>query len=172
MSYTNLIIPIVMLLIMVYALAKDMDAYNSFIAGAKEGLTYAIEIIPFVLGMIVATSVFQVSGFMTMVTEYFEYLKINILPEIFTLAVFRPISGVASLAVLNDIFDRFGPDSVAGILASVMQGSTDTTLYVITVYFGAVGVKNYRHAVKAGILVDVFSFICAFFVVKYLIGIL
>lgn len=168
MFTTNMVIPLFILFVMILALFKNVNAYESFIKGAKEGLKYAIEILPYVLGMIVASSTLQNSGIMSGLSVLLQNLHFTLSPDIFALGIFRPISGMASLAVLTNIFENFGPDSFEGILASVMQGSTDTTLYIVTVYFGAIGIKKYKHALVGGLIVDVFSFICGYFVVKYL----
>ncbi|HEY8364315.1 MAG TPA: spore maturation protein [Haloplasmataceae bacterium] len=169
MNFTVYIIPILVVFLMIYALFKKVNAYDSFIKGAKEGAKYAFEILPYVASMIIATAVFRSSGFLQIIGSFLNRLRIfNI--EIFTLMCFRPISGMASLAVLKDIFRIYGPDSITGILASLIQGSTDTTLYIITVYFGAVGIKKVKYSVKAGLITDILSYIIALIVIKLCIG--
>jgi len=168
LSFTVYILPILIISLMIYASYKKVNAYDSFIKGAKEGAKYAFEILPYVASMIIATAVFKSSDFLKTIVSLVDYQqRINI--DIMSLMFFRPISGMASLATLNDIFKIYGPDSFSGYLASVIQGSTDTTLYIITIYFGAVGVKNIKYALKAGLIVDILSFIFAFLVVKYLL---
>ncbi|ERJ12807.1 spore maturation protein [Haloplasma contractile] len=167
MNVTIYIIPVAILSLMIYANFKGINAYDSFIKGAKEGVKYVYEILPYVASMIIATTVFRSSN---VLQDSFKFLFSSVdafYTDIMTLAFFRPISGVASLAVLHDILKGYGPDSFPGMLASTIQGGTDTTLYIITVYFGAIGIKESRYALKAGLLVDIISFICAFFVVKY-----
>ena len=165
MSFTVYIIPVLIICLMVYALYKKVNAYDSFIKGAKEGAKYAFEILPYMASMIIATAVLRSSDFLKIFNTYLSPLNfINI--DIFTLMCFRPISGMASIAVLNDIFKIYGPDTFTGILASVIQGSTDTTLYIITVYFGAVGIRDVKYSVKAGLLIDLISYIIAYTVVK------
>lgn len=168
MSFTAYIIPVLVISLMIYASFKKVNAYDSFIKGAKEGALYSFEILPYVASMIIATAVFKNSDFLkTIITLFDKSESLNI--DILTLLFFRPISGMASLAIVNDIFITYGPDSFTGYLASVIQGSTDTTLYIITVYFGAVGVKNIKYTLKAGLIVDLISFIFAFFIVKLLL---
>lgn len=167
MSITVYVIPVLILCLMVYALYKKVNAYDSFIKGAKEGAKYAFEILPYIASMIIATAVFKSSDFLNTLVSFLNFAqKINL--DILTLMFFKPISGTASLAVLTEIFKTYGPDSYTGYFASTIQGSTDTTLYIITVYFGAVGIKDIKYALKAGILVDIMSFIITFFVVRYL----
>ncbi len=168
MSFTTYILPVLIISLMIYAAFKKINAYDSFIKGAKEGALYAFEILPYVASMIIATAVFKSSDFLKTVVSLVDTShRINL--DIVTLMFFRPISGMASLATLNDIFKTYGPDSFTGYLASVIQGSTDTTLYIITVYFGAVGIKDIKYSLKAGILVDILSFIFAFLIVKFIL---
>ncbi|QVK16990.1 spore maturation protein [Mycoplasmatota bacterium] len=168
MSFTIYILPVLIISLMIYAWYKKVNAYDSFITGAKEGVKVAFEILPYVASMIIATAVFKSSDFLrTVVTLVDTQQKINI--DILTLMFFRPISGMASLAIINDIFKTYGPDSFTGYLASVIQGSTDTTLYIITVYFGAVGIKDIKYSLKAGIIVDILSFIFAFLIIKFIL---
>lgn len=167
MNFTVYIIPVLILCLMLYALYKKVNAYDSFIKGAKEGAKYSFEILPYVASMIIATAVFKNSDFLKTIVSIFDFAqKINL--DIMTLMFFKPISGTASLAVLTEIYKTYGPDSFTGYFASTIQGSTDTTLYIITVYFGAVGIKDIKYALKAGILVDILSFIITFLVVKFL----
>lgn len=168
MSFTAYIIPVLILSLMVYASFKKVNAYDSFIKGAKEGALYAFEILPYVASMIIATAVFKNSDFLKTIMSLVDKSQ-ELNTDILTLMFFRPISGMASLAIVNDIFNTYGTDSFTGYLASVIQGSTDTTLYIITIYFGAVGVKDIRYTLKAGLIVDILSFIFAFFIVKLLL---
>ena len=123
---------------------------------------------PTFIAMILAVNLFINSGFLEFI---FNILKpffniINIPIEILPLAIVKPISGSASLAYLNNIFSKYGPDSFIGFLASVMQGSTDTTLYVLGLYFGSVGIKKIRYSLFAGICADVIGIIASIIIVK------
>ncbi|MFC4767311.1 spore maturation protein [Effusibacillus consociatus] len=135
---------------------RKVPVYETFIEGAKEGFPTAIKIIPHLVAMMVAVSVFRESGalelMLVMMRPVFDYLHIP--SEIVPMALLRPISGTGSLTVMTDIFQTYGPDSLLGKIASVLQGSSDTTLYVLTVYFGSVGIRNARYAVKVGLLSD------------------
>src|SRR5690554_1746035 len=164
MKFTVYILPVLIMSLMLYALYKKVNAYNSFIKGAKEGAKYAFELLPYIGSMIIATSVLRSSEVLYFIGKIINPINfVNI--DIFTLMCFRPISGMASLAIVKDIYEIYGADSFTGIFASIIQGSTDTTLYIITVYFGAVGIRDVKYSVKAGLLVDILSYIIADLVV-------
>jgi spore maturation protein SpmB len=152
-------------------LKKRINVYESFISGAKEGFGIAIKIIPFLVAILVAIGVFRTSGaldYLTMGIEWaFASLGINtdFVPALPT-ALLKPLSGGASRGMMLELMDNpaFGPDSFAGRLACIFQGSTETTFYVIAVYFGSVGIRNTRHAVGCGLIADFAGIIAAVFV--------
>lgn len=156
-------IPILIAVILLYATMKKVPTYEVFVEGGKEGIQIAIQLIPFLVGMLVAVSIFRASGaldfFVSLLHPFLQLIGIP--PEIVPLALIRPISGAAGLAITTDLITTFGPDSYIGRLASVIQGSTDTTLYILTVYFGAVGIKKMRYALKVGLLADLIGVICS-----------
>ncbi|WP_066294107.1 spore maturation protein [Bacillus sp. FJAT-29937] len=166
-------IPVLIGFILLYGTIKRVPTYESFVEGGKEGIKIAVSIIPFLVGMLVAISIFRASGAL----EYFVELMrptleaIGVPPEIFPLAIIRPISGSAALGMTTDLIAAYGPDSFIGRLASVLQGSTDTTFYVLTVYFGAVGIKKMGDALKVGLLADLVGIIAAIIVVTLVFGI-
>ncbi|MEH7124357.1 spore maturation protein [Bacillus sp. JJ1532] len=166
-------IPVLIGFILLYGTIKRVPTYESFVEGGKEGIKIAVSIIPFLVGMLVAISIFRASGAL----EYFVELMrpaleaIGVPPEIFPLAIIRPISGSAALGMTTDLIAANGPDSFIGRLASVLQGSTDTTFYVLTVYFGAVGIKKMGDALKVGLLADLVGIIAAIIVVTLVFGI-
>ncbi len=151
------VMSLVVLMIAIVALVRKVDAYSAFIDGAKEGLKYAVDILPYIASMVVATTMLRASGFFDMLFGFVPKTLELFPPEIFTLILVRPLSGSASLAVLHDIFTNYSPDSPAGTLGSILQGSTDTTLYIITVYLGGAGIYKYRHALKLGIFIDMIA---------------
>ncbi len=155
------IVPIVILLVIFYATMKKIETYEIFVEGAKEGLQMALSILPFLLGMIVAIHMFRASGamdmFVSLAAPIFEWLKIP--EEVAPLTFIRSISGNASLGLVADLIHTYGPDSLIGRLAGTIQGSSDTTLYVITVYFGAVGIKKIGDALKVGLLADLLGIV-------------
>ncbi|WP_400242078.1 spore maturation protein [Niallia sp. JL1B1071] len=165
-------IPSLIGIILLYGTFKKVPTYESFVEGGKEGIQIAFSIIPYLVGMLVSISIFRASGAL----EYFmSFLKpvldfIGVPSEVAPLAIIRPISGNAALGMTSDLIATYGPDSFIGRLASVIQGSTDTTLYVLTVYFGAVGIKRMGDALKVGLLADLVGFIAAIVVVTLMFG--
>lgn len=156
-------IPVLIVFIPLYAFFKKIPVYDSFTDGAKEGFDTAIKIIPHLVGMMVAISVFRASGAMDAIIGLCgPVLRLLHIPgEVLPLAILRPITGSGSLAFTTDLIREFGPDSMIGRIASTIQGSTDTTLYVLTVYFGAVGIRKTRYALKVGLLSDLVGFFAA-----------
>jgi len=156
-------IPLVLFFIPLYGYLRGVPVYETFVAGAEDGFKVAIKIIPFLVGMLVAISVFRASGAMDLFARALNPVlhRIGVPGEILPLAVMRPLSGGGALGIAAELIGSFGPDSFIGRLASVMQGSTDTTFYVLTVYFGSVGVRQYRYALALGLLADISSLIAA-----------
>jgi spore maturation protein B len=166
------LIPLVICFILLYGTFKKIPTYEIFVEGGKEGITMAFSIIPYLVGMLVAISVFRASGaldfFINLIKPLLELLHIP--SEIVPLAMIMPISGTAALGITSDLIATHGPDSLIGRLASIIQGSTDTTFYVLTVYFGAVGIKKMGDAVKVGLLADVVGLVAALIVVALVFG--
>jgi spore maturation protein B len=156
-------IPVLIVFIPLYAAYRKIPVYESFVEGAKDGFDTAIKIIPHLVGMMVAISVFRASGAMDMLTSWMRpFLDLIGVPtEVLPLAFLRPITGAGSLAFTTDLIEQFGPDSMIGRIASTVQGSTDTTLYVITVYFGAIGIRKAGYALKVGLISDLVGFIAS-----------
>ena len=149
-------IPVLILFILVYGTYKRVPTYETFVEGGKEGIKITFSIIPFLIGMMVAISIFRASGAMDAVISLIKPV-LNVLgvpSEVVPLALIRPISGNASLGMASDLISSYGPDSFIGRVASTIQGSTDTTLYVLTVYFGAVGIRRMGDALKVGLWAD------------------
>jgi len=166
-----ILVPVMILSIIIYGYIKKCDLYSSFIEGAKEGLQCAINIFPFTISMVFAVNIFLHSGILEYIFSFIDnMLPKSISPAIFPMALLRPISGSASMVIMTDIFKSFTPDSFMGRLASTLQGSTDTTLYVITLYFGSVGITKIRYALKAGLFADLVGIIASFIVVYMAFG--
>jgi len=165
-------IPIMVAFIPLYAYTRKVPVYESFVEGAKGGFSTAIGIIPHLVGMMVAISVFRSSGAL----EFFvgwtgPFLQsLGVPSEILPLGLLRPLTGTGSLAYTTELIRAYGPDSMIGRIASTIQGSTDTTLYVLTVYFGAVGIRNGRYALKVGLFSDLVGFIAAIAVCLLVFG--
>lgn len=167
LNFINLIstwaIPVILAFIPLYAYVKKVPVYDSFVDGAKDGFSTAISIIPHLVGMMVAISIFRASGALDyMISWVTPWIKSWGVPgEVLPLGLLRPLTGTGSLAFTTDLIRTYGPDSMIGRIASTIQGSTDTTLYVLTVYFGAVGIRNGRYALKVGLFSDVVGFMAA-----------
>lgn len=161
-------IPFLLFFIPAWAFLRGVKAYETFVAGAKEGLETAVRILPFLVGMLVAISVFRASGafdlFVALLAPYTSLIGIP--AEVLPLALMRPLSGGGALGIAAELITTYGPDSWLGRLASTMQGSTDTTFYVLTVYFGAVGIQKYRYAPALGLTADLASFLAAVFICR------
>jgi spore maturation protein B len=150
-------IPVLLVFIPLVGMIRKVKVYDVFVDGAKEGFDVAIRIIPFLVGMLVAIGMFRGSGAMDLLTNALRPLlaSVNFPPEVFPLAVLRTLTGSGSLAITTDLVKTFGPDSFLGRTAATMYGSSETTFYVLAVYFGAVQVKRTRHAVPAALIGDV-----------------
>jgi len=153
-----------------YAAFKKVPVYETFLEGAKDGFSTAINIIPHLVGMMVAISMFRASGAMDMLASLISPLtdRLGIPSEILPLGMLRPLTGAGSLAFTTDLIRAYGPDSMIGRIASTIQGSTDTTLYVLTVYFGAVGIRKSRYALKVGLFSDLVGFLAAIIICLYI----
>lgn len=163
---SNLILFSVIIIFILMALRKRVNVYEAFIEGAKDGFKIAIKIIPFLIAMLVAIGVFRTSGALGYlengVAALFGFLGVNtdFVPALPT-AFMRPLSGSGARGMMVEAINTYGVDSFVGRLSSVMQGTTETTLYVIAVYFGSVGIRKTRYAVTAGLLADLVGIVSA-----------
>lgn len=162
-----IILPLIVLSIVVYGYKKRINIYDSFLRGVLEGLKTCVSIFPNMIAMIFAVNLLISSGFIEYIFSFLKTFLSNygLSTDILSMAFFRPISGNASLAIMNNIFENFGPDSLMGRLASTLQGSTDTTFYVLALYFGSVGIKKTRYALGVGLFADCIGIIMAFLLV-------
>ncbi len=170
---STLAIPALIFIFIGYGAIKKVRVYEQFVEGAKEGFNIAIRIIPYLVAMLVAIAIFRAGGAMD--NWLIPVLRIFTDPigmpaEALPMALMRPLSGSGSLGVMAETMSVHGPDSFIGILVSTFFGSSETTFYVLAVYFGAVNVKNTRHALPAGLLADVAGALGALFIVKMLFG--
>lgn len=154
--------------IVFYGFIKKVDVYDTFIEGVKESFSMITNLFPTFIAMILAINLFINSGFLDFILSFLKPIfdLISVPVEIFPLALVRPISGSASLAYLNNIFSTYGPDSFIGLLGSVLQGCTDTTLYVISLYFGSIGIKKIRYSLFAGLFADLIGIIASIIIVN------
>ena len=163
---SNYILPIIVLFIVFYGF-KKVDVYDSFVDGAKERFDIIFKLFPNLLGMILGINIFIKSGFLSLILRFLKPIFGSFV-DLVPLCLMRPISGSSGIILLNNIFSLYGVDSLIGRMASVIQGSTDTTLYILTLYFGSVGIKKGRYALKVGLLSDLFGIVLAI-VISYFI---
>ena len=151
-----------------YGLIKRVPVYEVFVDGAKEGFKVAVMIIPYLVAILFAIGMFRASGAMEALTGLLRpvLVPLGIPSEILPMAIIRPLTGSGSAAIVVDMIDQFGEDSILVKMAGTMFGSTETTFYVIAVYFGAVNVTKTRHAVPAGLLADFTAFIVAIYLIQ------
>jgi len=165
---SNLFIPLIVLAIIVVAFKKKVDIFDSFVDGAKEGLELGFSIFPCLIAMIFGINIILKSGIVDNIfllfKPIFDFVKIPV--EVLPMALVRPISGNASFAIMIDMLKTYGVDSYLGRIVSVMQGATDTTIYVISLYFGSIGIKNIRYALKAGLFADLVTLIISVLLVS------
>lgn len=155
-ALSTALVPLLLLVIPIAGLLRRVRVYDAFVGGAKEGFNVAVRIIPYLVAMLVAIGMFRASGAMTLLARAIEPATrlVGMPAEALPAALLRPLSGSGTLALVSDLMKTHGPDSFVGRLASTLYGSTETTFYVLAVYFGAVGIRRTRHAVAAGLLGD------------------
>ena len=165
-------IPLLIAGIPVLGLARRVRVYAAFVEGAKEGFQTSVRIIPPLVAVFVALAMFRESGAFDAIASLLSPVtsRLGIPPDLLPLILIRPLSGQAANGVVLNVLQSHGPDSYAGRLASVMAGSTETTFYVLAVYFGAVGITRYRQALPAGLLADLAGFVAAIAVVRLVFG--
>jgi spore maturation protein B len=163
-------IPLVLLIFLGWGLFKKVKVYEVFVEGAKDGFGVAIRIIPYLVAMLAAIGIFRASGALELLISVLSPVTtfIGMPPETLPMALMRPLSGSGSLGIMTELMKVHGPDSLIGIMASTMYGSSETTFYVLAVYFGAVSVKNTRHAVPTGVIADVAGMLAAVWIVNLL----
>lgn len=160
------IIPILVLVIPFYGIIKNVKVYEGFVDGAKEGISVVIKIFPALVAMLVAIGVLRASGALDLLGKFLMPFtnKIGMPQELVPLALIRPFSGSGALGIATEIIKTHGADSLIGKMASAMYGSTETTFYVLAVYYGAVGIKKMRHSVISGIFADIIAILsCVFY---------
>ena len=153
---TSIIIPSIVLFIILYGFFKNVSIYDKFLEGVMEGLSLALKIFPTMFAMVISINVLlksniinDMTNFISPVLDFIGYPK-----ELISLAIMRPISGSSALVLMDNILKVNGPDSFVGRVASVLQGSTDTTIYVISLYFSSIGIKKIRYSLIVGLLAD------------------
>ena len=165
-------IPLILLVFMGWGIVKKVRVYEVFVEGAKDGFQTAVRIIPYLVAMLIAIGIFRASGAMEVLASILSPVTnlIGMPAEALPMAFMRPLSGSGSLGIMTELMNVHGPDSFIGVLASTMYGSTETTFYVLALYFGSVNIKNTRHALPAGLIADVFGMIGAVIICRMLFG--
>ncbi len=162
---SNYFLPIIIFLIIVYGIIKKCNIYDSFITGVKEGIEIGVGIFPSILAIIFSSRIFISSGLLDVVLSFLgKFITIPI--EILPIAILRPISSSASLSIMISNFIKYGVDSYIGMLSSVLQGCTDTSLYIISLYFGVVGIKKIKNTLYLSLLVDLIGIILSIVIVR------
>lgn len=165
-------VPLLIAGLTLFGWSRGVRVYESVVEGAKEGFQVALRILPFLVAILVAVAMFRASGCLDLFVAAVSPLTapFGLPAEAVPMAVLRPLSGSGAFGVMSEIVSTHGPDSYLGYLVSTMQGSTDTTFYILAVYFGAIGIKKTRHAVPAGLLADAAGMLAAVFICRRLWG--
>lgn len=155
------ILPIMILAILCAGIAKKVPVYEEFVEGAKDGFKVSVSIIPYLVAIMVGVSMFKACGAMDLIKNFVcGFIPADIVPIMLT----RSLSGSATLGLFSDIANNFGPDAYITKLAAVMVGSSETTFYVLAVYFGSIGIKKFRYALLTGIIADITGIVLAILV--------
>ena len=170
--FSALIIPLILVGFPLYGLYKRVPVYESFVEGAKDGFNVAVRIIPYLVAILFAIAMFRASGGMDFLTRVLHPVLslVGIPAELLPMVIMRPLTGSGSAGLVVDMVKQYGEDSIFVKIAAVMFGSTETTFYVIAVYFGAVNIKNTRHALHAGLTADIVAMLIASWVVLWMFG--
>ena len=168
----EILIPVLLTAVSCLALAGKHDVYTLLVTGATEGLETLKNLIPPLIILLTAVQMLRASGALDLLTELLSPFcdAVGVPPETVPLILIRPVSGSAALAIGSELISVYGPDSPVGRTAAVMLGSTETTFYVISVYFGAAGVKRTRYAIPAGLIADLTGFLTASWITAWLWG--
>lgn len=166
----NYLIPLMVFYILIYGLYKKVNIFDTFLEGVKEGITTSYILFPTIFAMVIAITILTSSGLIEDLSKVlFPVLRLLSFPgEVLPLALMKPISGSSSIVILNDILSRYGPDSYIGRISSLIGGCTDTTIYIISLYFGSIGIKKIRYALVVGLLADLLCIIISVIVVNIL----
>lgn len=165
---SNLAMPLIILIIVIYGLVEKKEIFDVFIEGAKDGIKIIINIFPTLIGLFLAVGTLRSSGVIDIVINFLEPILnlVNFPSEIMPLAILRPISGSSSIAIATDIMKQFGVDSQIGMMASVIMGATETTLYTIAVYSSSVKIKKTRFVLIASLIADIVGIITSIIVCR------
>ena len=163
LEFSRWAVPLFISFIIIFATLRGVKVYEVFVQGAAEGFHIAVRIIPYLVAMMLAVGLFRQAGVNELIAQIFMpvFRFLHIPPEVLPLALMRPLSGGGALGITAELIHTYGPDSLIGRMASTMQGSSDTTFFVLAVYFGSVGIKRYRHALGLGLFADLVTFLAS-----------
>jgi len=166
------IMPLFLLIVFGHAYLKRINVFETFVEGAEEAFHLVLRLMPYVVGIYVAVGIFRSSGALDLLASAFQPLlsRAGIPQEILPLFVIRPLSGPAALGLTADLIHRHGPDSFTGRLAATVDASTDTTLYILAVYFASVGIKRARYSLPVGLLADLMGFMASVYICHRVFG--
>ncbi|WP_101696865.1 spore maturation protein [Clostridium minihomine] len=164
------IVPATVFFIIVFGFVRKVPVFDTFVMGAKEGAISCFEVLPSLVGLMLAVNMLSASGALDLLSSFLKPMAelLGLPSEVMPLAMMRPVSGSGSNALLLQLFETYGPDSFIGRVASVMNGSTETTFYAIAVYFGAVGIKKTRHTIPAALTADLAGYVASVWAVRIL----
>lgn len=166
------IIPIFLLLILTIGFVKKVKVYDCFVEGAKDGVNTALKVFPYLLTMLVAIGIFRASGALDYLLKILGpvFKLIGVPKEVLPLALLRPLSGSGGLAILTDILENYHPDSFVGRVASTMMGSAETIFYTLAIYFGSIGIRDFRHTLPAALIADFSALIASVVICSWVFG--
>ncbi len=167
---SNYLVPIMVVFIIIYGLYKKIDIFDTFIEGVKEGINVTFKLFPTIFAMVIAITILTNSNILLdigkLLNPLFKFLSFP--SEMFPLALMKPVSGSSSIVILNDILSRYHPDSYIGRISSVIGGSTDTTIYIISLYFGSIGINKIKYSLLVGLIADLLCIIISIIVINIL----
>lgn len=165
MFYLNYLIPCFILVVFMFAIAKPKEVYNNFLFGINKGLKASLELFPYFLSMVFATTLLDKSN---LLNDLFSVLNVSF-PEFYIQAIFKPISGNASFAMMYNIYEVYGVDSSEGLVSAILHSSNDTTLYVATLYTSICCLNKSKLSVGIGLFLNILTFIICLFLFNYMI---
>lgn len=171
-AFTDWIVPLVIGGIVLFGLCRKVNVFDAFVEGAKDGLGVILSITPSLVCLLTAVSMFKVSGMLDLLTWLLAPVArlLGAPKEVLPLALLRPVSGSGAMVIFQDILKTYGPDSFIGRVASVLEGSTETTFYTIAVYFGATSVKKTRHTLVSSLSADFTGLVLSVLAVRLFLG--
>ncbi len=170
--FSYFIIPVIVVGFPLYGLIRGVRVFETFVEGAKDGFNVAVRIIPYLVAILFAVGMFRASGAMDFLVRALNPVLsfIGFPAEVLPMAIVRPLTGSGSAGLVVDLIKRYGEDSIFVKMAATMFGSTETTFYVIAVYFGAINIRNTRHAIAAGLTADLSAMFIAVWLIRLLFG--